>query len=501
MEEHNGSRADLVHRAVVDSMRLPPPPPPPVGVRESALYWEELHACAHREKSRLQAENTELRAALERAEMKIREGDIMQRVQGIREQLGALPDERPGERGEGANSLLGARATKMLAAKRQAQRSCDSLLAAFRHYQSLHNQSDEDARRAARNAANQARHRDRTKAAQRAATTKVWPAVTTYPSEEHPPRLAPFHLIQTPVTVLEGIKYGGPGAVPDIERAAAEAVSAMTGVVIGTCFGFGRAAYAGKGNRGCNELHMHPDVLDDKIDRALAAVRDSSEQPPIIEEMLVHVQIHTSSKGEGWRTYRRAIRAWAATGGLLLFRAHKKARTFDALFVHAADLKPIAANDTQQPFTAFLGELDEATREYMYGYLTYYAHLLHRRQTTLVGGAGGADGPAATRNAQQWVGAMRDRVVMCAQNAVLQPAVDVYKRLAQLADRGDVALPGLAPIPNPTAPTVRKVIKDGLGWWVQGRAQNEVVLRRSRGPEDQTPPEMVGEAPRKRGRR
>ena len=52
-----------------------------------------------------------------------------------------------------------------------------------------------------------------------------------------------------------------------------------------------------------------------------------------------------------------------------------------------------------------------------------------------------------------------------------------------------------------TAPTVRKVIKDGIGWWVQGQTQNEVVLRRSRGPEDQTPPEMVGEAPRKRDRR
>jgi len=85
---------------------------------------------------------------------------------------------------------------------------------------------------------------------------------------------------------------------------------------------------------------------------------------------------------------------------------------------------------------------------------------------------------------------MRDRAIMCTRVAGLQPAADVYTRLAQLAS-GDVPFPGFAPDAVRVQPLVRKVMSGGCGWWVQGVGPQAKRLRRSDGPGDQTPPEPM----------
>jgi len=476
--------AAAVHEAVVRSM-CAPPPPPPVDAREADSYWKGRFKGCQAALKRTEEENMRLQAAL-RAEQRAREGDLAQRVQEILERVSALPVARACDRGDG-DPTLEARMAKARASQRSAERACAKLAAALRNYHRIVDQSTAAAQRAALNTQAKARQREKEEAVRRAVESKVWPPISTHVDEHNETRLSPFHLIRAPVTVLAGIQYEGYGTIADIENAAAGEMRKINGTGGERCEGFGKPAYGGQSRRGAHELHMRREVIGDKIDRAMAHV--DARSGARIEDFIVHLQVHGSAKGEGWAMYRRAVQAWADMGGLLLFRVNSDSATFDALFVDPEDLRRIAGDDSQPAFADVLVEHDSATREYMCRYMAYYARLIQRGQPQhqddpITDGEGGAI------HADQWAGAMRDRAIMCTRVAGLQPAADIYTRLAQLAS-GDVPFPGFAPDAVRVQPLVRKVRSGGCGWWVQGVGRGAKKLRRSTGPADRTPPEPM----------
>ena len=337
-----------------------------------------------------------------------------------------------------------AHAAKMEKSRHSVERAHASLLAALSNYDRLAHIGEAAIKRTTKASERMKCMRDKRKTAERASVSETWPRLTIPPVGIRPHRDASFHLIRCDVHVLRGIALPGDGTVREIEKRAVAALNDQFGIKITNVVAFGKGSYGGSIMRGSRSLHMSDSVIAHKVHAALAAV--PPDGPQVCPDMVVHLAIHGSGKGEGYQIYAKAMRGWAEAGGLLVFAVDRA--IFNAIYVSPRNLKRLAGANKGQGIVEFLQQQDPAARDFMMRYIAFYAKRLPRTRARRGAVQGAAPPP-------EWEVEMSERSTMCARLGGIAHASDTYATLASLVHVEDVQFPGLAP-PGPLLAATRR---------------------------------------------